>query len=539
MMKLKHLLYLCGLVVMPAFAQKADYRIVPLPQSIQLKSDGAYNLSPNVVITYASGNDKMQRNAQFLSEYIQQITGMKLKTIAADKPMAGAINLTLQKGDVNAENYTLTIDKDGVTISSTGEAGVFYGIQTLRKSLPAEQCAKVELPFVTIKDAPRFEYRGTHFDTSRHYFPVDFLKTYIDILALHNVNRFHWHITDDQGWRLEIKRYPELTRKGAWRKETVIGTNTGVYDGTPYGGYYTQAECREIVEYAAHRYITVVPEIDMPGHMQGALAAFPELGCTGGPYETWTIWGVSDDVLCAGNPKTLEFIRNVLEEVMDIFPSALIHVGGDECPKTRWKECPLCQAKIKELGLVADKKLGSAENQLQSYIIREAEKFVNSNGRQIIGWDEILEGGIAPNAAIMSWRGNEGGVEAARLHHDVVMTPIDWCYLNFGQAKDSKTEPVSFNAYLPIEQVYTFEPVPAELSADEAKHIKGAQANLWTEYIYDGKQAEHMLLPRLAAICETQWMSASSKDYADFQNRLQRLLALYTQLNYDFYNPAE
>ena len=348
-----------------------------------------------------------------------------------------------------------------------------------------------------------------------------------DLVALHNINVFHWHISDDQGWRIEIKSRPELTEKGAYRSGTVIKKEWGTSDSIPYGGYYTQQEAREIVEYAAERYITVIPEIDMPGHMLAALTAYPELGCTGGPYEVWTRWGVADDVLCVGKDETFDFLEDVFTEIMDIFPSKYIHIGGDECPKVRWESCPVCQAKIKELGLKDDAE-HTAEEKLQSYAVERIERFINSKGRSIIGWDEILEGGLAPNATVMSWTGTEGGRLAAHMGHDVIMVPASYFYLNFHQSDDVEHEPFGIGGYVPIEKTYSFDPIPDDLKGTEkAKHIIGVQANLWTEYIKTTEHAEYMLLPRLAAVSEVQWSAPENRDFDDFSVRLRNLVPLY------------
>lgn len=530
-MKKLFLLAACCLCLHAQAQQKADYRVVPLPENIQLAKTGELKLTDGMKVTYPAGNELMKNNAEFLAEYVAEITGLKLVP-AAGAAQKGAINLSLAKNLKNREAYAVKVDAAGVSISGASEAGVFYGIQMLRKSLPVTQEA-VLLPYGTVSDKPAFEYRGMMLDCSRHFFPVEFVKKYIDILALHGENNFHWHLTDDQGWRFEVKRYPKLTEVGSKRAQTVIGHNTGIYDGTPYGGYYTQDQCREIVEYAKKRYINVMPEIDMPGHMLGALAAYPELGCHKDHYDVWQIWGVSDDVLCVGNPKTVEFIQGVLEELIDVFPSEMIHVGGDECPKTAWKTCPTCQAKAKELGLVATEK-HTVEEQLQSYFIKEMEKFLNAHGRKMIGWDETLEGGLAPNASIMSWRGLEGGIEAAKQHHNVVMTPTSFCYFDYYQSTDQKNEPIAIGGFLPVSRVYEFNPVPEQLTAEEAKYIKGCQANLWVEYIPDGKQVEYMVLPRMAALCETQWMDRSAKNYEDFVGRMPKLFALYDKLGLNY-----
>lgn len=462
--------------------QQANYEVIPLPQEIKITT-GNFVLNDRTSIVYPKDNKEMQQNANLLAEYIHQMSGKKLKV--TDEPVtSNAIILATGLNADNAEAYQLKVTQDNVTITGTSEAGTFYGIQTLRKSLPITNKGDISLPAAEINDYPRFSYRGVHLDVSRHFFPADSVKHFIDMMALHNINRLHWHLTDDQGWRIEIKKRPELTTIGSKRSETVIGHNSGEYDGIPYSGFYTQDEAREIVKYAKERHITVIPEIDLPGHMQAALAAYPELGCTGGLYEVWKMWGVSEDVLCAGNDKTLTFIEDVLNEIVDIFPSEYIHVGGDECPKVRWKKCPKCQARIKELGLKADKG-HTAEQRLQSYIINYAEQFLNGKGRQIIGWEEILEGGLAPNATVMSWRGIEGGIEAVKHKHDAIMTPSSFLYFDYYQTMDTDNEPPAIGGYVPLEKVYSYEPVPQILTPEEAKHIVGVQANLWTEYIPD------------------------------------------------------
>lgn len=511
--------------------QVADYRVVPLPQAIQVSEGTPFVLDEDVCILYPKENADMKRNAEFLAQYVKESTGKELK-IQEGSEGENAIVLKLGLKSDNPEAYQLKVGAEGVVISAPTEAGVFYGVQTLRKSLPVVQNAKIVLPQVVVNDEPRFGYRGMMLDVSRHFFALDSIKRYIDLLALHNINRFHWHLSDDQGWRIEIKKYPELTEIGSKRTETVIGHNTGKYDGIPYGGFFTQEEAREVVAYAKDRYITVIPEIDMPGHMQAALTAYPELGCTGGPYEVWRMWGVSDNVLCAGNDKTLKFIEGVLSEIIEIFPSEYIHVGGDECPKTKWKTCPKCQAKIKALKLKGGKH--SAEERLQSYFIAHAEKFLNGHGRQIIGWDEILEGGLAPNATVMSWRGMEGGTEAARTGHQAIMVPTSYLYFDYYQAKDTKNEPMAIGGYVPIEKVYSFEPVSAALKDEEKKFIIGTQANLWTEYITSFRQVEYMVLPRMDALSEVQWTSPDKKDYQDFLSRMPKMFAIYDQYGFNY-----
>ena len=509
----------------------AEYQVIPLPQEIIEEKGDGFVLDKSTCIVY-KGDETMKRNAELLAEYVKESTGLDLAI--TDVETAGAITISTGEAGENAEDYILTADSEGVEITGASPAGVFYGIQTLRKSLPIVEGGEILLPAVTINDSPRFPYRGAHLDVSRHFFTTDSIKRFIDMLALHNLNRFHWHLTDDQGWRIEIKKYPKLTTVAAQRDETVIGRNTPEYDGKHYGPFfYTQEECREIVAYAAERHITVIPEIDLPGHMQAALAAYPEYGCTGGPYEVWKMWGVSDNVLCAGNDATLKFIEDVLSEVIEVFPSEYIHIGGDECPKTQWEKCPKCQARIKSLGIKGDKK-HSAEMYLQSFVINHAEKFLNSKGRQIIGWDEILEGGLAPNATVHSWRGVEGGIEAAKQGHDCIMSPTTFMYFDYYQTKYTDSEPLAIGGYVPVEKVYSFEPVNDTLSADVQKHIIGVQANLWSEYVPTYSHVEYMELPRMAALCEVQWCKPENKDFNSFKQRLLPLFNIYDKKQYNY-----
>lgn len=510
---------------------KGDYGIIPLPQEVSMINGGSFVLTPSTSIVYPEGNDLLKQAGEFLAAYIKEATGYAPKVVTAkgSKP----IHLSIDKSISNPEGYRLTVTPEGIELAGASEAGVFYGIQTLRKSIPAvAEGMNIELPSVTINDYPRFAYRGMHLDVSRHFFTVDSIKKYIDILALHNMNTFHWHLTDDQGWRIEIKKYPELTKIGSQRKQTVIGHNTGEYDGKPYGGFYTQDEIRDVIAYAQQRFITIIPEIDLPGHQQAALATYPELGCTGGPYDVWQQWGISDDVICAGNPKSMQFLEDVLSEVIDLFPSEYIHVGGDECPKVRWKTCPKCQARIKAEGIKGDKK-HSAEEYLQSSIISQMEKFVESKGRHIIGWDEILEGGLAPNATVMSWRGVDGGIEAAKQHHNVIMTPNTYLYFDYYQSTDTENEPMAIGGYLPLERVYSLEPT-AGIPDEYKKYVIGVQANLWTEYIPTFSQVEYMVMPRMAALAEVQWTDPSKKEYQSFLPRLVRMTKLYDRLGYNY-----
>lgn len=539
MRKLNHALLTGALALACASCtaeKEANYQVIPLPQEVSLTQENPFKLNENVLIAYPENNALLQRNAEFLSEYIQQATNYapKTKAIAAGEQVKNAIVLGLDPGIANKEGYVLTTTPEGISINGQTENGVFYGIQTLRKSIPAEaKGAAILIPAGEIKDEPRFSYRGMHLDVGRHFFPKEFMKKYIDLLALHNMNTFHWHLTDDQGWRIEIKKYPKLTEIGSQRSRTVIGRNTQEYDNTPYGGFFTQEEAKEIVKYAQERYITVIPEVDLPGHMLAALAAYPEMGCTGGPYEVCPRWGIFEDVLCIGNDQTMQFLEDVMSEIIEIFPSKYVHIGGDEAPRTRWEKCPKCQARIKAEGLKTDKN-HTAEDRLQSYCMTRIEEFLNSKGRQIIGWDEILEGDVAPNATVMSWRGMEGGIKAAQLGHDVIMTPTSFCYFDYYQTADTKDEPLGIGGYVPIEKVYSLEPVPAALTEEQSKHILGAQANLWTEYIHSSEHVEYMVLPRMAALAEVQWTQPEKKDFKDFTKRLARLMKFYQRDGFNY-----
>jgi hexosaminidase len=511
----------------------ADYDIVPLPQEIARKDAGAFVPNEQTKICYDPNCEGQKKNAQFLALYLNQLTGLNLE-ITEKKQSKNVILLKNDFRHSTAEAYRLTVDAKSIVIDGADVAGTFRGIQTVRKSLAGTKTGdRIAFPAVEITDYPRFAYRGTHLDVSRHLFSTDDVKTVIDMLALHNINYFHWHITDDQGWRIEIKSRPKLTTIGSMRRQTVIGKNTGEFDGIPYGGYYTQEEVKDIVRYAQDRYITIIPEVDLPGHAVATLAAYPELGCTGGPYEVEGQWGIFEDVLCAGNEDIFTFLEDVYSEIMALFPSEYINVGGDECPKTRWKTCPKCQAKIKELGLEKDDH-HTAEEYLQSYVIQRMERFINSKGRRVIGWDEILEGGIAPDATVLSWRGIEGGIEAAQQHHDVIMAPTSYFYFDYYQSQDHRLEPFGIGGYVPVEKVYSFDPLPEELTADEHRYVIGVQANLWTEYVTTAAHLQYMYLPRLAALCEVQWLEQERRDYRHFLPRVMKLTKIYDLLGYRY-----
>lgn len=509
----------------------ADYAIIPLPQHTEVTPQTEpFILDKGTVIVTPENDNEMKTIAGFLNAYINECTSYTLAT--STEAIKNYITLNIDKSIKNPEGYRLAVSSDGITITGGSHAGVFYGVQTLRKASPVEASDKIAFQQTNIEDYPRLAYRGMHLDVGRHFFNVEQVKQYLDLMALHNLNVFHWHLTEDQGWRIEIKKYPKLTEIGAWRDRTVIGRNTEEYDNTRYGGFYTQEQAKEIVKYAGERYITVIPEVDLPGHMLAALAAYPEMGCTGGPYEVCPRWGVFEDVLCIGNEKSMQFLEDVMAEIIDIFPSKYIHIGGDEAPRTRWEKCPKCQARIRTEKLKADKN-HTAEDRLQSYCMTRIEKLLNSKGRQIIGWDEILEGDVAPNATVMSWRGSAGGIKAAQLGHDVIMTPNDYCYFDYYQSEDTRHEPFAIGGFVPLEKVYSLNPT-ASLTEEQAKHILGTQANLWTEYIPTSEQVEYMVLPRMAALAEVQWTQLEKKDYTNFTTRLAGLIGLYRRdgLNY-------
>jgi hexosaminidase len=511
------LLFISGFVFSQA-EKKATLSIIPKPVSIVEKNSKPYSLGNQIEIQAVQADEK--NVAQFLVDYFSTDKTMKrTATVTTSKRSAKktSIQVRLLAADASLPEgqYTLTVSENGITIAAPTGAGLFYGAQTLLQIISENNKT---VPAVEITDYPRFAYRGIHLDVGRHMFPVAFIKKYIDLMSRHKFNRFHWHLTEDQGWRIEIKKYPKLQEIAAYRKETVIGKagsrdrKDKAYDGQRYGGYYTQEEIKDVVAYAAKRYITIVPEIELPGHAQAALSAYPNLGCTGGPYEAATTWGVFEDVFCAGKEETFTFLQDVMDEVLTLFPSQYIHIGGDECPKTQWAKCPHCQKHKQEQGL-------KDEHELQSYFIGRIEKYLNSKGRQIIGWDEILEGGLAPNATVMSWRGEEGGIAAAKQNHDVIMTPGNWCYFDHYQ-DSSKKEPLAIGGLTPVREVYSYEPVPPQLTDDEARHVLGAQANVWTEYMKTSDYVEYMVYPRATAMAEVLWSPKASRNYDDFLKRM-------------------
>lgn len=499
--------------------------IIPKPVSVTIGS-GSKRWNDNITIV---ANTKEEKQVALILQ--EMLKAKNLNTSVKEKSSnSNTISLNIvNDSKLEKEGYQLSISKDGAILNANAEAGLFYGVQSLYQLFPGTQ---KETAYVEITDHPRFAYRGLHLDVGRHMFPPAFIKKYIDLLAKHKMNRFHWHLTEDQGWRIEIKKYPKLQQVAAYRKETVIGrasTRTrdeAKYDGKRYGGYYTQEEIKNIVKYAADRYVTIVPEIELPGHAQAALAAYPELGCTGGPYEVATSWGVFKDVYCAGKESTFTFLQNVMDEVTALFPGQYIHIGGDECPKDRWKTCQNCQARMKNENL-------KDEHDLQSYFVQRMEKYLNTKRKRIIGWDEILEGGLAPNAVVMSWRGEAGGIAAAKQNHDVIMTPENWCYLDYAQ-DTSNNEPLSIGNYTPIKEVYSYEPVPSQFTMEEAKHILGSQCNLWTEYIPTAEHAEYMVYPRAIAMAEVVWSPKESRDYKDFVQRMKKHVGHLKEWNVNY-----
>ncbi len=514
-------------------ASTANYEVVPIPHKILPDRGKPFILDADVSIVCKNDNPQMLKNAEMLSAYLKQLTGLDIRVVntpiaTASKQIVLSTSLTADSPDA----YKINITQEAITISGASPAGTFYGIQTLRKSIDAGEKGEVVFPAAVIEDAPEFAYRGAHLDVARHFFPADSVKKYIDMMALHNMNRLHWHLTDDQGWRLPLKRHPELITKGAIRRGTCIGKDFSSCDSIPYGGFYTPAEIRDVIAYAADRHISIIPEIDLPGHMLAMLTAHPDLGCTGGPYELWTIWGISDDVLCAGNDDVYTILDEVLSEVAEIFPYQYVHIGGDECPKDRWKECQKCQAKIKELGLTDDEEF-TKEQKLQSHVMKFATDVLSRHGKKIIGWDEILEGTVPDDAVVMSWRGSEGGKKAAETGHDAIMAPYTHYYLDYYQSEDRENEPLAIGGYIPLSKSYSFEPFDG-ISPENRKHILGVQANLWTEYIHTFPHVQYMVLPRWAALSEVQWSAPESRDFDAFRTRLANMKEHYRANGFNF-----
>ena len=514
--------------------------VVPYPNEVTFKT-GEFCVAGAPVRYEAANDDYSKALFNSFAEQLTLVTGVES---AVYEGKAGNGFSFVLDTEVPHEAYTIAVTKKGVTVKASGISGFNYAVQTLKQMLPAEVYGKVAaadknwtLPCVKINDAPRFKYRGLHMDVSRHFFDKAEVMRYLDVMAVHKLNTLHWHLTDDQGWRLEIKKYPRLTEVGSIRNKTIVGHlfESKTFDNTEYGRgcYYTQEEVKEILEYAAAKGITIIPEIDLPGHMLAALAAYPQYGCTGGPYEVWGMWGIADDVLCVGREETMKFLEDILAEVCELFPAEYVHIGGDECPKVRWETCTHCQAKIAELGLKDDDKY-KAEHYLQGYVTTRMEQFLAEKGKKLIGWDEILEGEIAPNATVMSWRGVAGGLQAVRMGHDAIMTPNTFFYLDYYQSLDKENEPLAIGGYLPVEKCYSYEPTTADMTAEEKSHILGVQANLWTEYIPDANQLFYMLLPRLAALAEVQWCQPEVKNWDRFLESADDFCAIYEIMGYNY-----
>lgn len=539
MKKLNRYLALLATVLALISCQSEEnrYDLIPYPNHIeQMPGRFAFDNHTQIFVSPECGDEITGVLKQFAGQ-LQKTSGLELKWAEKEGKNGIVVKLNPELAD---EAYNLHIGKNNIEIAAATPNGVRFALQTVKQLLPAAVYgdtlvtdANWSVPCATIDDAPRFGYRGLHLDVARHFFSTDEVKRILNVMAVHKLNTLHWHLTDDQGWRIEIKKYPRLTEVGSMRSKTMIAKEWDNYDNTPYGGFYTQDELRDIVKYAADLGITIIPEIDLPGHMMAALASYPELGCTGGPYEVSGQWGIRDDVLCAGKDKTFDFIENVLLEVMDIFPSKYIHIGGDECPKLRWEKCPACQARIKALGLKDDEH-GTAEHYLQGYVTERVEKFLNDHGREMIGWDEIMEGGLSTHATVMSWRGVSNGVEAAKQGHDVIMTPTTPLYFDYYQSRDTQTEPLAIGGYNPVDLVYKFNPVPDELTEEEAKHILGTQANVWTEYMPTNEQLEYMIMPRIAALSEVQWDQLENKDYNRFLNHIGHILEIYNAMGLNY-----
>lgn len=517
------LLGILCLIAIPTFSQ---INIIPKPNELTISSNGQpFKITANTKIVF---KDKLlESTAAFLKDYIKEVYGFEVKTTGN----ASGTNLIVldkaKNNDKTSGGYALQVNNKGVFIQGNDAAGAFYGMQSLLQLLPVQKSSTLNVPAVDMKDAPRFGYRGLMLDASRHFFSASYVKKFIDLIALHKMNVLHWHLTDDQGWRVEIKKHPKLMSISAFRDSTIVGRHPGKgKDGIRHGGFYTQEEIKDIVKYAADRFVEVIPEIEMPGHSQAVLAAFPHLGCTGATFKVSETFGVHKEVLCAGNDQVFAFLQDVIDEIAPLFPSKYIHVGGDECPKDRWKECSKCQKRIKDLNI-------KDEHELQSYFIQRMEKYINSKGKKLIGWDEILEGGLSKTAIVMSWRGEKGGIEAAKQKNTVIMTPTTYVYFDYAQSKPEDS--VVIGGFLPLEKVYGYEPIPKELSADEAQYVLGGQANIWTEYIAYPSKMEYMMFPRVTALSEVLWSKKESRNYDDFQKRLLTQFQRYDLLKVNYH----
>ncbi len=540
---MKKILFLALITATMMACQQADVKtinVVPYPNEVIVKS-GEFDVR-GANINYSSEFDEGAKN--IIANFAKQLSLVSDKESVLTENGSSKGFKFVYAPEMPEEAYSLDISKKSAIVRASSLRGVNYAVQTIKQMLPVEIYSNSvaadedwSLPCCNIVDEPRFGYRGMHMDVVRHFFDMDMVKKYLDIMEVHKLNKLHWHITDDQGWRIEIKKYPELTEIGSKRKETIVGhgSRSNEFDGIPYGEgcWFSQEQIKEIIAYAAAKGIDIIPEIDLPGHMLAALAAFPHLGCSGGPYEVWGRWGIADEVLCAGNEETMVFLENVLSEVADLFPYEYFHIGGDECPKVEWEKCPKCQAKIKELGL-KDTEEFQAEHYLQSYVMKRMTDLLEAKGKKVIGWDEILEGEIAENAVVMSWRGTAGGLKGVQMGHDVIMVPNDYFYLDYYQSRDTENEPLAIGGYIPVEKCYSYEPFVEGMTEEEKSHILGVQANLWTEYIATNEHLEYMLLPRMAALSEVQWCQPENKNWDRFVESADDFCGIYDEMGYNY-----
>ncbi|CDC65039.1 uncharacterized protein BN777_00470 [Bacteroides sp. CAG:770] len=530
-------LFICPLLAVACNKRVvADYNVIPQVQNLSVKDGDVYVFDSSRKLVY--DNQDCRRSLELFAQDLEELVGIRPSVAAGTSEDAkGNVYFTLGLQDGRKEAYSINVSSDGILVRAVAPEGIYRATRTLLKSVGTEKISSVEFPSAEVSDWPRFGYRGLMLDVSRHFSDVEMVKRTIDMLALHQLNIFHWHLTDDQGWRIEIKSHPELTEVGAWRDDTVVGRYLGgtdyPTDGKRHGGFYTQEQIREIVAYAKERYIEIIPEIDLPGHTSAVLAAYPQLGCEDKEYKVANRWGVIRDVLCAGNPASLDLFKDIMDEVCDLFPGKYIHLGGDECVKDRWKACPKCQKKIRELGL---KDVGrySKEDYLQSWFMGEVASYVQSKGKRVIGWDEILEGVPMDDSVIMSWRGTEGGITAARMGHDVVMTPTSDMYFDQSQTLASQLEEIPVGGFINVMKVYSYEPLPASLTPEQQKHILGCQANVWCEYMPEERIRQYQMLPRLAALSEVQWTMPERKNYKDFPKRLPKMLSIYDHYGYNY-----
>lgn len=530
-------LFICPLLAVACNKRVvADYNVIPQVQNLSVKDGDVYVFDSSRKLVY--DNQDSRRSLELFAQDLEELVGIRPSVAAGTSEDAkGNVYFTLGLRDGRKEAYSINVSSDGILVQAVTPEGIYRATRTLLKSVGAEKTSSVEFPSAEVSDWPRFGYRGLMLDVSRHFSDVEMVKRTIDMLALHQLNIFHWHLTDDQGWRIEIKSHPELTEIGAWRDDTVVGRYLGgtdyPTDGKRHGGFYTQEQIREIVAYAKERYIEIIPEIDLPGHTSAVLAAYPQLGCEDKEYKVANRWGVIRDVLCAGNPASLDLFKDIMDEVCELFPGKYIHLGGDECVKERWKACPKCQRKIRELGL-KDGSRYSKEDYLQSWFMGEVASFVQSKGKRVIGWDEILEGVPMDDSVIMSWRGTEGGITAARMGHDVVMTPTSDMYFDQSQTLASQLEEIPVGGFINVMKVYSYEPLPASLTPEQQKHILGCQANVWCEYMPEERIRQYQILPRLAALSEVQWTMPERKNYKDFLKRLPKMLSIYDHYGYNY-----